>query len=56
MMPRAVAELFAHAERDRSHHYSFTMSYVQIYMELIQVRNSHKLHELKALKCGFERV
>ena len=37
MMPRAVAELFAHAERDLEHHYSFTMSYAQIYMELLQV-------------------
>ena len=39
MMPRAAAELFAHITRDASHLYTVTMSYVQIYMELLQARD-----------------
>ena len=37
MMPRAAAELFAHIGRDAGHMYTVTMSYVQIYMEMLQV-------------------
>ncbi|KAG2485040.1 hypothetical protein HYH03_016243 [Edaphochlamys debaryana] len=36
MIPRAAAELFAAAGRDPSHTYRITMSYIQIYMEMIQ--------------------
>lgn len=38
MMPRAAAELFAHVARDPGHMYTITMSYLQIYMELLQAR------------------
>ena len=37
MMPRAAAELFTHIGRDAGHMYTVTMSYVQIYMEMLQV-------------------
>ena len=37
MIPRAAAEVFAHIEGDPGHQYSVVMSYVQLYMELIQV-------------------
>ena len=37
MMPRAAAELFTHIGRDVGHMYTVTMSYVQIYMEMLQV-------------------
>ena len=36
MIPRAAAELFAAAEADADHTYRVAMSYIQIYMELIQ--------------------
>ncbi|GFR51944.1 hypothetical protein Agub_g14466 [Astrephomene gubernaculifera] len=36
MIPRAAAELFAAAARDHLHTYRITMSYIQIYMEMIQ--------------------
>lgn len=36
MMPRAAAEVFVQANSDPSHDYVVLMSYVQIYMELIQ--------------------
>ncbi|KAK9845464.1 hypothetical protein WJX81_007142 [Elliptochloris bilobata] len=36
MMPRAAAELFSDIANDAVHEYSVTMSYIQIYMELIQ--------------------
>jgi len=36
MMPRAAAEIFVQANNDPSHEYMVLMSYVQIYMELIQ--------------------
>ena len=38
MMPRAAAEVFSDIANDAVHEYSVTMSYIQIYMELIQVR------------------
>lgn len=37
MIPRAAAEIFAHVEQDAGHEYTVYMSYVQLYMELIQV-------------------
>jgi hypothetical protein len=37
MIPRAAAEVFSHIEQDGGHEYSVYMSYVQLYMELIQV-------------------
>ena len=37
MIPRAAAEVFSHIEQDSAHEYSVYMSYVQLYMELIQV-------------------
>lgn len=37
MIPRAAAEIFSHIEGDPSHEYTVYMSYVQLYMELIQV-------------------
>jgi len=40
MMPRAAAELFTHIGRDVGHMYTVTMSYVQIYMEMLQVGRS----------------
>ena len=39
MMPRAASELFAHIGRDPQHMYTVTMSYVQIYMEMLQARS-----------------
>ncbi|GIL67169.1 hypothetical protein Vafri_20615 [Volvox africanus] len=36
MIPRAAAELFSAAARDMLHMYRITMSYIQIYMEMIQ--------------------
>ena len=38
MMPRAASNLFNEIAADPSHTYNVVMSYVQIYMELIQVR------------------
>ena len=37
MIPRAAAEVFAAIAADPAHEYSVALSYVQIYMELIQV-------------------
>ena len=39
MMPRAAANIFAEIAADSSHVYNVVMGYVQIYMELIQVRD-----------------
>jgi hypothetical protein len=36
MIPRAVAEIFKQADDDRINVYTVGMSYIQIYMELIQ--------------------
>ncbi|EFN53103.1 hypothetical protein CHLNCDRAFT_26240, partial [Chlorella variabilis] len=36
MIPRAAAEVFSHVEQDQGHEYTVYMSYVQLYMELIQ--------------------
>ncbi|KAL4437271.1 hypothetical protein ABPG75_004410 [Micractinium tetrahymenae] len=36
MIPRAAAEIFSHIEGDSTHEYTVYMSYVQLYMELIQ--------------------
>jgi hypothetical protein len=38
MIPRAAAEIFTRIEGDASHEYTVYMSYVQLYMELIQVK------------------
>ena len=38
MMPRAAAAVFSHIAADPSHHYIFFMSYIEIYMELLQAR------------------
>lgn len=38
MMPRAAAEVFNAVAADPLHEYAVFMSYIQIYMELIQVR------------------
>lgn len=40
MMPRAAAAIFNGIKADPSHHYTVHMSYMQIYMELIQVQTS----------------
>lgn len=37
MMPRAAATVFSEIAHDNSHSYTVTMSYIQIYMELLQV-------------------
>jgi hypothetical protein len=37
MMPRAASNIFNEIAADSSHTYNVVMSYVQIYMELIQV-------------------
>ncbi len=37
MMPRAAAAIFSGIKGDVSNHYTVHMSYIQIYMELIQV-------------------
>ncbi len=36
MIPRAVAEVFKKAREDPFHNYAVSISYIQIYMELIQ--------------------
>jgi len=41
MMPRAAAEIFSDIANDPVHEYSVMMSYIQIYMELIQVGPRH---------------
>ena len=38
MMPRAAAAIFNEIRADALHHYTVHMSYMQIYMEMIQVR------------------
>ena len=40
MIPRAAAEVFASIAGDPANEYSVFMSYIQIYMELIQVIDS----------------
>ncbi len=40
MMPRAAAAIFSEIEHDSSNVYTVVMSYIQIYMELLQVRRS----------------
>ncbi len=40
MIPRAAAEIFAHISTDVLNEYTVFMSYIQIYMEMIQVRPS----------------
>ncbi len=40
MMPRAAAAIFSEIEHDSSNSYTVVMSYIQIYMELLQVRQS----------------
>lgn len=37
MIPRAAAEVFAHIAKDVINEYTVFMSYIQIYMEMIQV-------------------
>lgn len=37
MIPRAAAEVFAHISKDVLNEYTVFMSYIQIYMEMIQV-------------------
>ncbi len=37
MMPRAAAAIFSAIEHDQSHSYTVMMSYIQLYMELVQV-------------------
>ena len=37
MIPRAAAEIFAHISTDVLNEYTVFMSYIQIYMEMIQV-------------------
>ncbi len=37
MMPRAAADIFRKIRADKLHDHVVTMSYIQIYMELIQV-------------------
>ena len=37
MIPRASAEVFAHIAKDVLNEYTVFMSYIQIYMEMIQV-------------------
>lgn len=38
MMPRSAAAIFNGIKADLAHHYTVHMSYMQIYMEMIQVR------------------
>ena len=38
MMPRSAAAIFNGIKADPAHHYTVHMSYMQIYMEMIQVR------------------
>ena len=42
MMPRAAAEVFARIAADASHHHTVFMSYIQIYMELLQARTGRR--------------
>ena len=37
MMPRAAAAIFSAIEHDQGHSYTVMMSYIQLYMELLQV-------------------
>lgn len=54
MMPRAAANLFNEIHADSSHTYNVVMSYVQIYMELIQVcTSSQSIKFLQALRWLF---
>ncbi len=47
MIPRAAAEIFSHIEGDPTHEYTVYMSYVQLYMELIQVGMRRKAGECR---------
>lgn len=49
MIPRVAAEIFSHVEGDSAHEYSVYMSYVQLYMELIQVGCRRSRVVLRAL-------
>ena len=59
MIPRAAAEVFASIAGDPANEYSIFMSYIQIYMELIQVTDSshaqglwHRHRLLRIGKCS----
>lgn len=47
MIPRAAAEIFSHIESNPTHEYTVYMSYVQLYMELIQVGTRRKAGECR---------
>jgi hypothetical protein len=54
MMPRAASELFAHIGRDAHHMYVVTMSYIQIYMEMLQASSrtlSSSQHTTYSTRC-----
>ena len=42
MMPRAAAAIFSAIEHDQGHSYTVMMSYIQLYMELLQVHAAAK--------------
>jgi hypothetical protein len=53
MMPRAAAEIFSDIANDPVHEYSVMMSYIQIYMELIQVGPRHcRAHGRQRFACS----
>ena len=51
MIPRAAAEVFASIAGDPANEYSVFMSYIQIYMELIQVTDSSHAQGLWHRHC-----
>ena len=51
MIPRAAAEVFASIAGDPANEYSVFMSYIQIYMELIQVIDSSHVQGLWRRHC-----
>ena len=55
MMPRAAAAIFSAIERDQGHSYTVMMSYIQLYMELLQVHAAPYAHPKIMLTPGCDR-
>lgn len=55
MMPRAAAAIFAEVASDTGHMYTVYMSYIQIYMELLQVWLSARFMLLALQRSGVSK-
>lgn len=52
MIPRAASEVFAHIAADAVNEYTVFMSYIQIYMEMIQVHCKAAIVQSHLATCG----